>query len=99
MIGGINNFTTSSGAHLIIDYKDMICHTGMMVGTAIYKLNTTALCSQTEKKTIWEKYGTEIYSAIGLFLVMCVSACGARRCYRKKYFNISSSEVTWRKCT
>ena len=34
----LNNLTTSSGNHVIIDYKTLRCHSGMMKGKSIYKL-------------------------------------------------------------
>ena len=39
MIGWLNNFTTQSGDHIIVDYKDVFCYSGLEVGTPIYKLN------------------------------------------------------------
>ena len=39
MIPWLNNFTSPSGDHIIVDYKDLLCHSGQEVGTPIYKLN------------------------------------------------------------
>ena len=33
MIGWLANFTTSSGDHVVVDYYDVKCHDGMMVGS------------------------------------------------------------------
>ena len=39
MIGWLNNFTTESGDHIIVDCKDVLCYSGLKVGTPIYKLD------------------------------------------------------------
>ena len=43
MIGWLNNFTTSIGKHIVVDYQDLRCHSGTAVGTPIYKLDKVLL--------------------------------------------------------
>ena len=53
MIGWLNNFTTSTGKHVIVDYQDVRCHSGTAVGTPIYKLNEVILGCYPKGLTIW----------------------------------------------
>ena len=39
MISWLNNFTTSAGDHIIVDYKSIKCYSGLMKGVPIYKLS------------------------------------------------------------
>ena len=43
MIGWLANFTTSSGDHVVVDYYDVKCHYGMMVGSQVYALDKVSM--------------------------------------------------------
>ena len=39
MVGWLNNFTTSNGEHVIVDYENFTCKSGMVIGKPIHLLN------------------------------------------------------------
>ena len=55
MISWLDNFTTSNGRHIIVDYKNVRCHSGTAVGTPIYKLNEIVLGCYPKGLTTWQK--------------------------------------------
>ena len=55
MIGFLNNYTTSTGEHIVEDYQHLACHSGAAIGTPIYKLNEVILGCYPKGLTIWQK--------------------------------------------
>ena len=76
MIGWLNNFTTSTGSHIVVDYQDVRCHSGTAIGTPIYKLNEVLLGCYPKALTKWQKVligigsGTAGLLIIFLFLII-----------------------------
>ena len=76
MIGWLNNFTTSTGKHIVVDYHDVRCHSETLIGTPIYKLNEVLLGCFPKVLTKWQKVligsgsGTAGLLIIFLFLII-----------------------------
>ena len=76
MIGWLNNFTTSTGRHIVVDYQDIRCHSGTAVGIPIYKLNEVLLGCYPKGLTVWQRVligigsGTAGLIIIFLFLII-----------------------------
>ena len=66
----LNNFTTPTGDHIIIDYKDVKCKTGMMIGTAIYNLNEVAMGCFPRKLTTWQNVGVGIGAGLAVITII-----------------------------
>ena len=71
MIGWLNNFTTITGEHIVVDYKHLKCHSGMMVGKKIYQLDKVAMGCFPPKMTLWQKIGIGI-TAGAAFLIITI---------------------------
>ena len=75
MISYLNNYTTSTGEHIVQDYQQLTCHSGTAIGTPIYKLNEVILGCYPKSLTIWQKVligtgsGTAGLIIILLFLI------------------------------
>ena len=76
MIGWLNNFTTSVGNHIVVDYQDVICHSGTAVGSPIYKLDKVLLGCYPKGLTIWQKViigiGSGTAGLIIIFLLLTI---------------------------
>ena len=80
MIEWLKNFTSPSGQHIIIDYKDVKCVYGKMIGKPIYKLNPEDMGCVPKKaksqKLLW--IGTGVGTAV---LFLFASAIVVKKCY------------------
>ena len=76
MIGWLNNFTTSVGNHIVVDYQDVICHSGTAVGIPIYKLDKVLLGCYPKGLTKWQKVligiGSGTAGSIIIFLFLII---------------------------
>ena len=70
MIGWLNNFTTSTGKHIVQDYQDIRCHTGTAVGIPIYQLNEVILGCYPKGLTIWQKVLIGVGSGTGGLVIL-----------------------------
>ena len=74
MTGWLNNFTTSSGRHVIVDYQELKCHSGMMLGQPIYildKVNMGCFLSKlTKEEKIFIGLGSELTIVINISLII-----------------------------
>ena len=72
MIKWLNNFTTSNGEHVIKDYKDVTCNSGMMVGRPIYTLTEIEMgCFSSALETrLGVGGGILMLILIGVFIAM-----------------------------
>ena len=66
----LNNFTTPTGEHIIVDYKDVKCKTGMMIGKALYNLNEVDMGCFPSKWTTWQKIGVGIGAVVAVILIL-----------------------------
>ena len=66
----LNNFTTLTGDHIILDYKDVKCKTGMMIGAAIYNLNEVEMGCFPSKWTTWQKIGVGIGGGMAIITIL-----------------------------
>ena len=72
MIGWLNNFTTSTGKHIIMDYLEVKCKTGKMAGYPIYLLNEVRLGCFPSQWTIWQKVGVSTGSVILVCIIIAL---------------------------
>ena len=86
MIGWLNNFTSLHGEHVIIDYEYVKCASGLMVGTAIYKLNAVDMGCFPSKWTIWQKIGVGIGTALAALIILALTVVIIKRSRDIKFF-------------
>ena len=86
MIGWINNFTTSSGEHTVVDYQDVKCHSGMMIGTPIYKLKEVEMGCFPNRMTLRQKVGIGMGSGIAILLIITLVTWILKRSREFKFF-------------
>ena len=72
MIGWLNNFTTATGEHIIIDYQDVECSNGKMKGLPIYVLTEVLMGCYPAKLTLGQKLGIGIGAALGFLILILV---------------------------
>ena len=85
MIDWLNNFTTTSGDHVIVDYKEVFCHSGLNVSDPIYKLDEVIMGCFPAKLTFGQKLGIGIGAALG-FLVLILVFLVARNPREIKFY-------------
>ena len=86
MIGWLNNFTTSTGKHVIVDYQDVRCYSGTTVGTPIYKLNEVILGCYPKVLTLWQKTSIGIGSGTGGLIILVLFLIIVRRSRSLQFF-------------
>ena len=72
MIPWLNNFKTRSGEPVIVDYKELRCHRGMMVGQPIYKLDKVKMGCFPPELTLWQKIFGGVVGIVILWLIVLV---------------------------
>ena len=71
MINWLNNFTTAFGQHIIVDYQDIKCHSGEMIGIPIFELKEVDLGCYPN---IWTTQQRIIFgSGLGTTILIIVS--------------------------
>ncbi len=71
MASWLANTTTSTGDHLVMDYKDVLCGRGKYMGTPIYTLNATYLNCLPTKLPVW---GIGLITGAGVLIIAIVIA-------------------------
>ena len=69
MIRWLNDFQTDLGEHVVVDYKDIKCHSGTMLGEPIHKLREVKMGCFPFKWTKWQKVGVGIGAGMALLIV------------------------------
>ena len=72
MIGWLNNFTTVTGKHVIMDYQDVKCNSGKMKGLPIYVLTEVLMGCYSAKLTLGQKLGIGIDAALRFVMLILV---------------------------
>ena len=72
MIGWLNNFTTVTGEHVIVDYENVKCSSGKMIGLPIYVLTEVIMGCYPAKLTLGQKLGIGIGAALGFVMLILV---------------------------
>ena len=68
MIKWLNNFTTSTGDHVIVDYQNVTCHSGKMKGKPIYLSSAVEMgCYPSE----W-KIGVAVGNGVSLLIIISI---------------------------
>ena len=86
MISWQNNFTTSTGKHIVVDYQDLRCHSGTAVGTPIYKLNEVLLGCYPKGLTIGQKVGIGAGSGSSGLIVIVLVVFSIKRSRTMQFF-------------
>ena len=86
MTGWLNNFTTPSGKHAIIDYKQLKCNSGMMVERPIYKLDKVEMGCFPAKLTLWQKLAIEFAAGIAVTIISGLTVLVIKRSRDIKFF-------------
>ena len=86
MVGWLNNFTTTLGEHVIVDYQDIKCHNGKMKGKPIYLLDEVKLGCFPSKWTLKQELITGISGGFGLVIIITLSTLVIRKYNDIKFF-------------
>ena len=70
MAGWLNTFTTPLGQHIIVDFKELICETGMAKGMPIYQLNEIDMGCFPSKWTTAQKIAVGIGTGIAVIIII-----------------------------
>ena len=86
MVGWLNNFTTITGDHVIVDYKRLKCHSGLMPGKPIYQLDKVAMGCFPPELTLWQKVGIGIGAGTACFVITILITWNLKRSREFKFF-------------
>ena len=86
MMRWLSNFTTTSREHVIVDYQDVKCHSGKMVGFPIYQLNEVKLQCFPSELSLKQKIGFGSAGGIGLLIIIALSILVVRKYRDIKFF-------------
>ena len=86
MVGWLNNFTTPKGEHIIKDYKDVICHSGLNIGNPIYKLDEVSMGCFPSKWNLLQKVGVGIGAAVAVVIITVLVNISIRNSRSLRFF-------------
>ena len=86
MIKWINNFTVSDGTHVIVDYLNVKCSSGKMIGIPIFVLTEVELGCFPSKWTVWQKVGVGIGAGLGGIIIMILMSCMIKKSREVRFF-------------
>ena len=86
MVGWLNNFTTTSGDHVIVDYKDIFCHSGLSIGEPIYKLDEVSMGCFPKELTVLQKVGIGVGTGVAGLMIIILSVLVIKRSRDIKFF-------------
>ena len=86
MIGWLNNFTTYSKEHIIVDYKHLKCHSGKLKGLPIFVLNEVLLGCYPSHWTSGQKVGVGVSTAALLVIISVLLIWTLKRSREFKFF-------------
>ena len=86
MVGWLNNFTTRTGEHIIIDYKDVLCHSGLNIGDPIYKLDEVSMGCFPNKWSLFQKVGVGIGAAVAVVIITGLVITSVRNSRSLRFF-------------
>ena len=72
MIKWLHNFTSSTGEHVVLDYQNVTCRSGKMIGKPIHLLNEVEMECFPSEMTLWGKVGVAIGTAAIVMLVIAI---------------------------
>ena len=95
MVGWLNNFTTSNGEHVIVDYENFTCKSGMVIGKPIHLLNEVNMGCFPSKWTTWQKAGVGIgtSAAIIIFIITLVATKRSREVKFLLYYHFKLNTI------
>ena len=86
VIDWLNNFTTSSGEHVIAGYENIKCHSGMMVGVPIAQLDKVNMGCFPSKLTLRQKIAIGIAAIVAGIIIITLTALVIKRSRDVKFF-------------
>ena len=86
MIGWLNNFTTPDKQHIIRDYQQIRCHTGLMKEKPIFVLNAVDMGCFPSKWTIWQKVGVGLGAGVAGLVILGLTALVIKRSRDIQFF-------------
>ena len=69
MIGCLNNLTNHWNQKIIVDYQEVKCHSGMMMGKQIYKLSEVDMGCFLAKLALWQKIAIGIGTGVAVTII------------------------------
>ena len=69
MIECLNNLTTPTKQNIIVDYQEVKCYSGMMVGKPIYKLNEVEMGCFPPKLALWQKLAIGFAAGLAIIII------------------------------
>ena len=86
MIGWLNNFTLPSREHVIVDYKQLKCQSGMMVGKPMYKLDKVEMGCFPPELTLWQKIVIAVAALVAGIIIITLIVLVIKRSRDIKFF-------------
>ena len=86
MVGWLNNFTRKTGEHVIRDYKDVMCHSGLNIGDPIYKLDEVSMGCFPSKWSLFQKVGVGIGAAVAVVIITVLVIISIRNSRSLRFF-------------
>ena len=86
MIGWLNNFTTPSREHIIVDYDQLKCYSGKMIGLPIFALNKVLLGCYPSNWTLWQKVGVGVGTTASLVIISILLIWTLKKSREFKFF-------------
>ena len=86
MTGFVNNFTSSFGKHIIVDFREMICHSGKMKGKPIYKLDEVKMGCFPSQLNSWQKISIGIGAGISGAIIIILMTLIVRNSRSVQFF-------------
>ena len=72
MVEWLNNYTNPEGNRIVVDYKDLRCTTGLMLGIPIYDLNEVVMGCYPAKLSLGQKIGIGTGSVLVMVLMVVI---------------------------
>ena len=86
MIGWLHNFTTLLGKHVIVDYNQIKCHTGMMVGKSIIELDKVEMGCFPPELTLWQNNFLGLSAGVTALIIAGLTYLVIKRSRDVKFF-------------
>ena len=81
----LNTYTAASGQHIIVDFDNLTCQSGIMKGKTISTLNTVEMGCFPGELTLFHKVGIAIGAGVALIIIGVLLFFTAKRSREVKF--------------
>ena len=86
MIEWLNNFTTPLGEHIVVDYNQLICNSGLNIGDPIYRLDPVAMGCYPNRWGTLQIAGVTIGAIASVVVIVVLSVSLVRKSKSVRFF-------------